>query len=274
LKRAGSSASASAAAVGGPYLTAGASDGGRHPLNANDLNPPPRELGRSIERVPPSGHTRARSRRVKALPAGADEHLMIRGLRNGDQRGIRISDGDRDLAAQRLREALAEGRITIEELEARLDAVHAAVYAADLRQPLAELPDGDAVALPVVGRSGADPTVLRVGAAGLKRAGEWIVPARLQVKGGMGSVTLDFCKAEIRNPIVQIELKLGTGSVQLLLPNEATADVDGVVATIGAVNSKVPSKPKTGATHFVVSGHTRMGSVTVRRRREFAGLRF
>jgi hypothetical protein len=198
---------------------------------------------------------------------------MIKGLRNGDHRGIRISDGDRELTAQRLQDALAEGRITIEEFETRLDAVNAAVYEADLRQPLAELPGGDLVTLPA-GKSSADPTVLRVGAAGLKRAGEWIVPARLQVKGGMGSVTLDFCKAEIRHPIVQIELKLGTGSVQLFLPNDATADVDGLVATMGSVTSKVASKPRAGATHFVVSGHTRMGSVTVRRRREFGGLRF
>ncbi|MEJ7788097.1 MAG: DUF1707 domain-containing protein [Solirubrobacteraceae bacterium] len=199
---------------------------------------------------------------------------MVKGLRKSDIRGIRISDADRELAAERLREALAEGRITVTELETRLDAVYAAVHAADLRQPLAELPGGDVVALPVSGKSGAKPTVLRAGAAGLKRTGEWIVPARMQVKSGMGSVVLDFCEAEIRHPIVQIELKLGTGSVKLLLPDEATADVDALVATMGAVKSNVASKPKAGAPHFVVCGHTRMGSVSVRRRREFAGLRF
>jgi len=64
---------------------------------------------------------------------------------------------------------------------------------------------------------------------------------------------------------VQIELKLGTGSVKVLLPDEATADVDALVATMGAVKSNVASKPKpklkpkpkAGATHFVVCGHTR-----------------
>lgn len=62
---------------------------------------------------------------------------------------------------------------------------------------------------------------------------------------------------------MQIELKLGTGSVKVLLPDEATADVDALVATMGAVKSNVASKPKlkpkpkAGATHFVVCGHTR-----------------
>jgi hypothetical protein len=199
---------------------------------------------------------------------------MVRRLRRSDQRAIRISDVDRELAAARLRDALAEGRITITELETRLAAVYAAVHASDLRQPLAELPGGDVIALPVGEESSAKPTVLRAGAAGLKRTGEWIVPARLQVRSGIGSVVLDFCDAEIRHSVVQIELKLGTGSAKLLLPDEATAEVNGVVATLGAVNSNVASKPKAGATHFVVCGHTRMGSVSLRRRRGFAGLRF
>ena len=199
---------------------------------------------------------------------------MVKGLRRSDERDIRISDADRELAAERLREALDDGRITLIEYETRLEAAYAAVHAADLRQPLAGLPGGDAVDLAVGEKSGAKPAVLRVGAAGLKRTGEWIVPARLQVKGSMGSVVLDFCEADIRHSVVQIEMKLGTGSVTLLLPDEATADVDGLVATMGAVKSDVASKRKAGAPHFVVCGHTRMGSVSVRRRRKFAGLRF
>jgi len=111
---------------------------------------------------------------------------MVKGLRKSDRRGIRISDADRDLAAERLSEALAAGRITITEFETRLDAAFAAVHAADLRQPLAELPGCAVVALPDGRKSGAKPMVLRAGAAGLKRTGEWIVPARMQVKGGMG----------------------------------------------------------------------------------------
>lgn len=192
-----------------------------------------------------------------------------------DPRSDRISDADRERAVERLHEALAEGRITVPELEARLGAVYAAVHEADLRLPLAELPGDDIVDLPAGGgRSDANPLVLRAGASGIKRAGDWIVPARMQVKSGMGSVVLDFCEAKIPHRVVQIELKLGTGSAKLLLPDDATANVDALVATVGSVTSNVASQPRTGAPHFVVLGRTRLGSVIVRRRRGFAGLRF
>ena len=54
--------------------------------------------------------------------------------------GIRISDADRERAAARLQQALAEGRITLDELEERLAVVYAARYAADLLPPFADLP--------------------------------------------------------------------------------------------------------------------------------------
>ena len=116
--------------------------------------------------------------------------------------------------------------------------------------------------------------MLRVGASGIKRTGEWSVPARMRVKGLMGSVVLDFCDTAIAHPVVEIELLLGTGSAELLVPDDATANVDALVATMGSVRSTVASQPRAGAPHFVVRGRARLGSVTVRRRRGIAGLRF
>lgn len=197
---------------------------------------------------------------------------MVKVLRKSSQPAIRISDADRELAVERLRTGLDDGRISLLEYETRLEAIYAAVHATDLRQPLAGLPGSDDLVLAVGGRSGEEPTMLRVGAAGLRRTGEWRVPARLQVSGGMGSVVLDFCKADIQHPITQIELKLGTGSATLLVPDGATADVDGLVATMGAVTSNVAPTREAARPHFVVSGHTRIGSVVVRRRRKIAGL--
>lgn len=197
---------------------------------------------------------------------------MVKGLLRVGQRDIRISDADRELAVERLRAALDDGRISLIEYEERLEAVYGAIYATDLRRPLAELPGADELVRSVGETSGPEPTVLRVGAAGLQRTGQWIVPARLHLKGGMGSVVLDFCKADIRQPITEIDLKLGTGSVTLRLPDGATADVDGVVANVGAVTSRVASQRRTNAPHFVVSGRTRMGSVYVQRRRKIAGM--
>jgi len=186
-----------------------------------------------------------------------------------DPPGVRISDSDRERAAERLNQAFAEGRITVAELEERVAAVYAALYAGELRPALADLPGDDVVELP-----DAEPLVLRAGASGIKRTGEWSVPARMRVKSLMGSVVLDFCETAIAHPVVEIELVLGTGSAKLLVPDDATANVDALVATMGSVRSTVASQPRAGAPHFVVRGHARLGSVTVRRRRRIARLRF
>ena len=146
-----------------------------------------------------------------------------------DQPGLRISDADRERAAQRLHTALSEGRITLSELEERLAVVYAARYEADLRPPLADLPADAPVAVTPAG----PPMVLKAGMSTIKRTGPWRVPPRIRVLSGMGSVTLDFCDAENPHPVVEIELELGAGSAKLLVPDDATANVDDLVARHG-----------------------------------------
>jgi hypothetical protein len=191
-----------------------------------------------------------------------------------EPRGFRISDADRERAAQRLHQALAEGRITLTELEERLAVVYAARYEADLRPPFVDLPGADVVpgpaAAPVV-PSDVPPVVLRAGMSTIKRGGAWDVPPRLRLQSAMGSVVLDFCDTVIPHPVVDIEVDLGAGSAKLLVPDDSTANVDDVVASMGTVKSSVPSVRRPGVPHFVVHGRAGMGSVTVRRRYRIAG---
>ncbi len=192
--------------------------------------------------------------------------------------GIRISDADRERAAARLQQALAEGRITLDELEERLAVVYAARYAADLLPPFADLPGDDVVpvqlAAPVSPPPPTDqPLILRTGMGTLRRSGPWTVSSRIRVQSVMGSVILDFCDTTVP-PVVDIALELGAGSARLLLPDGASADVDGMMSGMGTVRSKVPSTPVPGRPHFRVHGRSAMGSVTVRYRYRVAGHRF
>jgi hypothetical protein len=193
-----------------------------------------------------------------------------------DPPGIRISDADRERAATRLQQAMAEGRITLSELEERLAVVYAAKYEADLRPPLADLPgDGIAAVLPTaVARPPGKPLVLKAGMSTIKRTGDWDVPALLELHSGMGTIVLDFCDTVVRHPVVDIEVDIGAGTVRLLLPDDATADVDHVVSNMGTVRSKVPSRPRPGVPHFVVHGRSSMGTLVVRRRYQLGNLRF
>jgi Domain of unknown function (DUF1707) len=191
-----------------------------------------------------------------------------------ENRGIRISDADRERAAERLHQALAEGRITVQELEDRLSTVYAAKYEADLVPPLIDLPGGQiavASAAAPVPAANTEPVVLRAGMSTIKRTGAWSVPAKLRVQSGMGSVVLDFVEADNPHPVVEVELELGAGSAKLIVPDEATANIDGVIAAMGSVKSKLPSTPRAGVPHFIVTGRASMGSVTVRKRFRWGG---
>ncbi|BBF98976.1 MULTISPECIES: DUF1707 SHOCT-like domain-containing protein [Pseudonocardia] len=192
-----------------------------------------------------------------------------------ERREIRISDADRERAAERLNRAMAEGRISVDELEERLRTVYAARFGADLVPVLDDLPgdplnlSADILATPV-----GPPTVLRGGLGALKRRGQWNVPARLRVQSSFGPVLLDFCEAELPSPVVEVELELGAGSARLLVPDDATADVDGLESSFGSVRSKIAARPVHGRPHFRIYGRTSAGSVTVRTRYTFAGRHF
>ena len=179
-------------------------------------------------------------------------------------RGIRVSDADRERAAARLQEALAEGRITLSELEERLAVVYAARYEADLRSPFADLPGGDDI-VPTAAVGSDRPLVLRSATGSMRRAGVWTVPSRIRVQSVMGSVVLDFCDTAVP-ATVDVQLDLGAGSARLLIPDGATADLDRMVSGMGTVHSKVASVPAPGHPHFLVHGRAAMGSVTVRHR--------
>ncbi len=74
----------------------------------------------------------------------------------------------------------------------------------------------------------------------LRRSGPWTVSSRIRVQSVMGSVILDFCDTTVP-PAVDIALELGAGSARLLLPDGASADVDGMMSGMGTVRSKVAS---------------------------------
>ena len=201
-------------------------------------------------------------------PVRADARPTLAGVTQ-PPRGIRIGDADRERAAGRLQQALAEGRITLDELEERLAVVYAARYEADLVPPFADLPPADvATHLPA---AAGEPLVLRTGSGNLRRSGVWTVPARIQVETGLGTVVLDFCDAAVP-PAVEVVVTAKGGDVKLLVPDGATADTDGLSSSWGGdVKCTLARRPVAGHPHFRVSGSVKLGTVVVRNRYRFAG---
>jgi uncharacterized protein DUF1707 len=175
-----------------------------------------------------------------------------------DPRSLRVSDRERDFAVGRLREAVSAGMIDIDEFGERTSQALAARTRGELDAVTSDLPAG-------AGPGTVDIVELKGTMSSVERKGDWQVPRKLVLRWQMGSVKLDFTEARIIHPVVEIELdiKMG-GSVEIRLPEGASASLDGVEARLGSVEDHRRGAPAAGRPHFVLSGQISRGSVEVR----------
>jgi hypothetical protein len=172
---------------------------------------------------------------------------------------LRVSDADRSGTLRRLHNAVALGLIDIGEFEERSVGVSTARAPADLAALVEDLPGPGAIAA-----SAADRLELRGWLGSLRRHGEWTVPTRLALVRRVGSVDLDLTKARFAGPVVVIELDMVRGSVDIRLPEGASASIDDVVVYAGSARDRRKDPPAEGRPHVVLTGRVVMGSVTIR----------
>lgn len=76
----------------------------------------------------------------------------------------------------------------------------------------------------------------------------------------MGSAELDFTQARIDHDMVEIELDLAGGSVELRLPDGAGASMDQVEVIAGSVEDHRRNVNQQGSPYFRLTGRVRWGS--------------
>jgi len=172
--------------------------------------------------------------------------------------GVRASDAEREATVERLRDAAAEGRLTLEELADRIDVASRAVTRGELGTLLADLPS----ALPA-----APAEVAPIRALGdVKRAGAWIVPAESRYRSWMGHIKLDLREARISEPEVHIHAWALFGTIDLLVPEGVEVDVQAR-AKLGQLKQEAGAGYTPGAPRIVLTGGTVFGEIKVRHRR-------
>jgi hypothetical protein len=187
------------------------------------------------------------------------------------QANVRAADSDREMIAERLRDAAGEGRLTLEELQARLDQTYQSRTYGELAAVVADLPPdrGSGQVVPAAPGSpaplGGD-GVLRLSAGGGNRSktGAWDVPERIVANAGMGDVKLDFTEAVCRHRVVHVEARAWAGNVVLVVPAGWSVNLDAVSASLGSVKDKVRAAPVAGGPTVIVTGHAAMGTVIAR----------
>ena len=172
---------------------------------------------------------------------------------------MRISDADRNGTLRRLHNAVALGLIDIDEFEDRSGQVSTARMREELDILVGDLPGPGAIVT-----SATDRVELRGVMGSLKRQGEWTVPTRLALVRRMGSVDLDLTRARFAGPIVVIELDMKFGSLDLRLPEGASASIDDVEVIVGSAHDHRVNAPAEGKPHVILTGKVTWGSVDIR----------
>jgi hypothetical protein len=170
----------------------------------------------------------------------------------------RVADADREAIAERLRDASAEGRLDLAELEERLTATYAAKTRGDLEVLVADLPALQAAAAEI------EPLALKTKSGSLRKQGSWQVPSRIAAECTSGSIRIDFTQAECRLREVTVDISARSGSVVLIVPKGWGVRLDQATATSGAIKNKVDERPEAGLPLIRVKGKVLSGTIKAR----------
>jgi hypothetical protein len=161
---------------------------------------------------------------------------------------LRASHADRDQVAERLRVAAGDGRLSPEELDARLELALTARTYAELAALVADLPAGTAgtpaAALsPATVPAAKDVIRLHVTSGHAKREGRWAVPGRMDLSATSGHIRVDFTQAVITKPTLRIHADVTSGHITLITKPGIVVDADDVIVTSGRVKVLAPWGP-------------------------------
>ncbi|MFB7720395.1 MULTISPECIES: DUF1707 domain-containing protein [unclassified Nocardia] len=204
------------------------------------------------------------------------------------ERDLRVSDVEREHVGRLLQRAVGLGMLSLGEFTERMDTALAAKTRGELNAVLVDLPGirlagqpapktpqfvyaprpqfgynrpqyGPRLPHPV-----APGNVIRAKLSGVKRNGSWHVPQTLLVESFMGSVRLDFTQAIMSTQVVEIRVDDYLSSLELVVPADATVDLNGLDLIGGSAENKVRTGPPMGPLHLVVHGKVRFGSVNAK----------
>jgi hypothetical protein len=197
---------------------------------------------------------------------------------------LRASDADREQVAEVLRDALAEGRLDMEEFEERLEATYKARTYKELAPITRDLP-GPGVATPapvvsmvkqpadgtgdwasrIVGGEGSSQWGVAI-MSGFERKGRWTMPKRFNAFAFWGGGVIDLRDANFADGEVVVNCVAIMGGMQVIVPPgvEVVVRGFGIMGGFDHREEGVPGVP--GAPRVVVTGFAFWGGVGVERK--------
>jgi hypothetical protein len=185
---------------------------------------------------------------------------------------LRASDADRERHAEILRTATGEGRLTMEELDERLDQVYASKTHAELELLIADVVvPGDHVTLnkrmPVNRREKGTNWLVSV-MSGHDRKGRWRVGENLKVINVMGGSDLDLNDAELTDDHVHMTVFSLMGGADVRVPEGLNVEVSEFAFMGGNGIHLGETRPDPGGPTLHINVISIMGGTDVKRGRK------
>jgi hypothetical protein len=169
----------------------------------------------------------------------------------------------RDKTIKRLEKAYAQGEISLEELEKRIElAVNTTEYA-DLENLVSDLkPPEPEMETKANYHEEPEETILGV-LSGIKRKGRWKPARRSKIMVFLGGVELDFSEADLREGITEFEYFCALGGIELQVPEGINVEISGLPLLAG-IENKLSGEVYPGSPTIKLNGTMFMGGIEVK----------
>jgi hypothetical protein len=164
--------------------------------------------------------------------------------------------GLRELGTHQLKDLSRPERIY--QVEATFLVTQVAAAAPATTQP-GRPADADTAAAPEV----PDLARIQCGSGSAKRDRSWVVPRRMEIDLGSGTVRLDFRQAVIAVPELRIDAQVSSGTLTLITRAGIVVDTDDLTVSSGSV-TVIPAGPAPTELRVKISGRVGSGSVRAR----------
>lgn len=141
-----------------------------------------------------------------------------------EQRPIPSLSDERERVIQQLSEHFANDRLSLDEMENRMELAYKAGSVGELQRLTADLPSATAVPVPapapVEQLPALSPDRERMFAvmSETSRRGSWIVPQRLDLLAVMSDTTIDLTQATLPTGIIDIHIRSVCAAVKIVVP--------------------------------------------------------
>jgi hypothetical protein len=195
---------------------------------------------------------------------------------------LRASDAEREQTADRLRHAAGEGRLTVEELDERLNAAYAAKTRGQLAELLTDVDVPPATLLPssAPGERAPGLTVRREGGpgsrwliaimGGVDRKGHWRLGRQAWSLNLMGGADLDLNDVELADDHVELTVVSIMGGADIYVPEGLNVEVSDFAFMGGNDVTLGAPRPTPGGPTVKITLVSLMGGANVRRGRKLS----